>query len=267
MIRVIKWGIKEGRGIRSIHESYRERMEETSNSYSIGGRRTEGSGWKVSRRVEHRLVKFRRAIHSSFSARVFPPRGALKFQNVATGRARMPTTFAASVCAAYAVPFVPTRIQKSIYIYDVSGLDDTATGYAGLEASRGWQEQNGGGVEKKEERKERNGKEKSRSFVQSFFIPWPTFWTNTFRVYKLMERSRGRRRKDEDDEKEDEEEGFHDGEIPFGIFLISNLFKFPTTVTREGIKVKRNKSFRKNSRYRWYPEGEGGKEEGRGRET
>ncbi|PBC29508.1 Lipoma HMGIC fusion partner [Apis cerana cerana] len=44
-------------------------------------------------------------------------------------------------------PFVPTRIQKSIYIYDVSGLDDTATGYAGLEASRGWQEQNGGGWE------------------------------------------------------------------------------------------------------------------------
>lgn len=39
--------------------------------------------------------------------------------------------------------------------------------------------------------------------------------TNTFRVYKLMERSRGRRRKDEDDEEEDEEE---DGEIPFGIF-------------------------------------------------
>lgn len=65
-----------------------------------------------------------------------------------------------------------------------------------------------------------------------------------------MERSRGRRRKDEDDEEEDEEEGFHDGEIPFGIFLISNLFKFPTTMTREGIKVKRNKSFRKNSRYR-----------------
>lgn len=64
-----------------------------------------------------------------------------------------------------------------------------------------------------------------------------------------MERSRGRRRKDEDDEEEDEEEGFHDGD-PVWYFLISNLFKFPTTMTREGIKVKRNKSFRKNSRYR-----------------
>lgn len=50
-------------------------------------------------------------------------------------------------------PFVPTRIQKSIYIYDVSGLDDTATGYAGLEASRGWQEQNGEGVRRKKGRK------------------------------------------------------------------------------------------------------------------
>lgn len=114
------------------------RREETSNSYSAGGRherQTEGSGgWKARSSI---VVKFRPAIHSSFSARVFPPRGALKFQNVAIGRARMPTTFAASVCAAYAVPFVPTRIQKSIYIYDVSGLDDTATGYAGLEASPG----------------------------------------------------------------------------------------------------------------------------------
>lgn len=47
----------------------------------------------------------------------------------------MPTTFA-NACAQrtpYAVPFVPTRIQKPIYIYDVSRLDDTATGYAGLE--------------------------------------------------------------------------------------------------------------------------------------
>lgn len=52
------------------------------------------------------------------------------------------------------VPFVPTRIQKSIYIYDVSGLDDTATGYAGLEASRGGGEQNGGGVRRKKERGE-----------------------------------------------------------------------------------------------------------------
>lgn len=82
----------------------RERIEESLNSRGIrarsaeGKRRTEGNGWKVSI-----VVKFRRAIHSSFSARVFPPRGALKFQNVATGRARMPTTFAASVCAAYAV--------------------------------------------------------------------------------------------------------------------------------------------------------------------
>lgn len=44
---------------------------------------------------------------------------------------------------------------------------------------------------------------------------------------------------------EEAEEGFHNGEVPFGI-LISNLFKFPTTVTRErivdGDGIVRNKS-------------------------
>lgn len=36
---------------------------------------------------------------------------------------------------------------------------------------------------------------------------------------------------------EEAEEGFHNGEVPFGI-LISNLFKFPTTVTRERIVME-----------------------------
>lgn len=60
------------------------------------------------------------------------------------------------------------------------------------------------------------------------FIPWPTFWkTNIFRVFRA---TAGQWREEEDEENEDED-GFHNGRFP--IFLISNLFKFPTTVTSE----------------------------------
>lgn len=99
----------------------------------------------------------------------------------------------------------------------------------------GWQEQNGGGVRRKKGREaekkwERRGRGKNRS-VYNFFIPWPTFWTNTFRVSRARRQVngnwRGRRRGG----------SLSRWEIPFGI-LISNLFKFPTTVTRERIVME-----------------------------
>lgn len=129
----------------------RERIEESLNSRGIrarsaeGKRRTEGSGWKVSI-----VVKFRRAIHSSFSV---PSSWRIKIPERSHRPGAYANDFRGKRVRRVRSPFVPTRIQKSIYIYDVSGLDDTATGYAGLEASRGWQEQNGGGVRRKKGRK------------------------------------------------------------------------------------------------------------------
>lgn len=69
------------------------------------------------------------------------------------------------VCAlAYAASFVPTRIQEPIYIYDVSRLDDTATGYAGLEPAgtsrKKWER--GGNRAEKEEGSRRRGEPREK---------------------------------------------------------------------------------------------------------
>lgn len=122
------------------------------------------------------------------------------------------------------VPFVPTRIQKSIYIYDVSGLDDTATGYAGLEASRGGGEGTKRWRSKKEERK--RGREKRwEKYVHAPLFRGRHSGKQTSSACFEQRRVNGEVEKNED------EDGFHNGRFP--IFLISNLFKFPATVTSE----------------------------------
>lgn len=79
--------------------------------------------------------EIRRIIHLSFSV---GHGGGIKIP----GRSRRPR---APICQrlsrtrvlpVHVLSFIPTRIQKPIYIYDVSRLDDTATGYAGLGTSR-----------------------------------------------------------------------------------------------------------------------------------
>lgn len=149
-VRIIKCIIRSiDHRIRATRKD-RGNFEFAWNSCSIGGRQ-KANGRK---RLES---KHRREISSCNSFVIFRARVPSSWRIKIPERSHRPGAYANDFrgkrVRRVRSPFVPTRIQKSIYIYDVSGLDDTATGYAGLEASRGWQEQNGGGVRRKKGRK------------------------------------------------------------------------------------------------------------------
>lgn len=205
----------------------REKMEETFN-LALRIRRTkcnegrkEAVGKLSQPRQDRREIR-RRAIHSSFSPRVFPPRGALKFQNVAIGRARMPTTFAASVCAASHLYQHVSRNQFIFMMYRGSMTQRLAMlvlkrAGAGGEGTKRWRS-------KKEERK--RGREKRwEKYVHAPLFRGRHSGKQTSSACFEQRRVNGEVEKNED------ENGFHNGRFP--IFLISNLFKFPATVTSE----------------------------------